>query len=342
MHRTPKLLAAIVACGTALALTMPTVASANTRPSMPSAGIVAGSIMNGHRHVFKIRPGKIFEITDGVRGVRRGDRMALEDRFRRHRHHPRSPKRWHVVGSWKMHAGQGFFRGSAYASYPGLFTLRLQVLRHGHKLAGSQSNRFYVRVRRFHIHKLRKPKHHKPHRNTNLHGLAIPKHTVITDWNTVTCGDPAAAVGGDAVDVIPPFRPLGNDQPVNVWQVSFANDYVNGAWQGWYEANALPQTVDTAGSDSGGNYVTINPGTGQSNTPDELGTIAPLGYYDHPGYHAIGWDLEIQKPSTGQWYWAFNEIQTPGSYVQFDQTGMSSQQSNNCYTYPGVGLSPVK
>jgi hypothetical protein len=305
--------------------------------------------MNGHRHVFKIGPGKIFDVTATLHGVRHGDRLALESYFRKHRHHPRSPKRWHVLGSWRLHAGEHHFAGRTYGSYPGLFTLRVQFLRHGHLLRGSQSNRFYVEVRRFHAKKLRKPKHHKPHRkphgnNGLLHGLAIPQHAttdgVLGDWDSVECASLSAGLGGGGVDVVPPFRHLGNDEPVNAVQVSFYSNYSNGSWGPWQEGNVLPQTVNTDGA--GLTDITINAASGDSSASDELGTIQPLDFYGQQGYHTIGWDLAIQNINTGQWGWLSTDIEIPGSYQQYDSNGNYEGQSSTCYTYHGAGFGGIR
>jgi hypothetical protein len=45
---------------------------------------------------FRIKAGRIYDVVATVRGVRAGERLALEANYRR---------RWHVIGSWKMHRG---------------------------------------------------------------------------------------------------------------------------------------------------------------------------------------------------------------------------------------------
>jgi hypothetical protein len=327
MHRRLKLLAAIAACGTALALTMPTVASASTRPSTPpSAGTIAGSIMNGHRHVFRIRAGRIFDVSDGVRGIGRGDRMALESRYRKHRHHPRSRKRWHVVGTWRLHRGQRNFVGRTWSAFPGFFTLRFQIAHHGHLLRGSQSNRFYVKVRKFHIRKRHKP-----------HGRPGVNNAILSGWDSVQCASIEGGLGGGGVDVIPPFRQFNHSQPVQVYQVSFYSNYSNGAWGPWQVGNALPQTVEVTGADP--TTINIAEGSGEGSTPDELGTTAPLDFYGQAGDHLIAWDLEVNGQNGWQWLNP-NDLYQAEYYQQYDQNGNFQNQSNVCHTYRGIGFGP--
>src|ERR1700727_2289041 len=94
------IMAGAVTTALAASLLGATAASASTGPASTSGAATVGA--SRHHHVFQVRPGKIFVVTDSVRGVRRGDRLALESRYRH---------RWHQVGSWPMHRGQRHFTG---------------------------------------------------------------------------------------------------------------------------------------------------------------------------------------------------------------------------------------
>jgi hypothetical protein len=332
MHRRFTLAATVVACGTALALAIPATAGASQATHRLDSGITSSDATNTSTksHPFHVKPGRIFDVTATLHGVRKNDRLALESYFRAHRH---NPKKWHILGSWRLHRGARHFRGRTYGSYPGLFTLRVQFLRHGQRLSGSQSNRFYVKVLRFHVHKLRRPHHASS--VPNLHGLAIPNTSSVSDWTSVECADPAA--GGAGVVVPPPFRSLGNSNVVNVYQVAFARDANPGGNYGnWYAASVQPQTVQPAGSDNNQDAFSIGAGN-LTYRPDQLGTVPELSYVGSTEYHQIGWDLQVQL-ADGSWEWVYNDIVTPGSYIQYAQDGSGSSQSANCETFPGVGF----
>jgi hypothetical protein len=339
----------LLASGAALTLSLvaPTAASAAIAggPSaVPArAGTVPGGVISNRGHVFQIGPGKIFQVHDSVHGVRRGDRLALESLYRLHQHHPRSPKRWHIIGSWPMHAGQTFFRGLTRGSFAGLYSLRLQFIRHHHLLPHSQSNVFYVRVLHFHQKKLHKPKHHQPvhHPHTVLaaHGLAVPKApSGVSGWDSVECASIDAGLGGGGVYVTPPIRHLGNGSAVNTVQVSFYSNWNGQAWGPWQTGSTLPQTIQPDGT-GGGELVLSGDGSGSSVTPsDELGTVSPLDFFGSAGFHSIGWDLAIENPATGAWGWLSPTILQPEGYQQYDQNGNLEGTSQSCQTFHGIGF----
>ena len=176
MNRRFTLLAAIVTCPTALALALPNAASAGQETRHPAAAVNTST----EQHPFKIKAGKRYDVVATLSGVRRHDRLAFEAYYRTGHV---GPKRWHVLGSWQLHRGERRFRGAARATIPGLWTLRVQFLRHHRLLRGSQSNRFYVRVLSFKIpvHIPRKPKHGN---GVSSNGIVIP------NWTDVYCAYP--------------------------------------------------------------------------------------------------------------------------------------------------------
>jgi hypothetical protein len=308
----------VVASASALALGLPAAlpATAAARFSHPSAAAITSTTAasSGHRP-FLVKPGKIFEVTATLSGVRNNDRLALESYFRRVPHHP---KGWHVLGSWRLHRGERHFVGLTRGGYPGLFTLRVQFLRHHRLLRGSQSNRFSVRVLGFHVRKLRRP----PRSRETLMGPNSAR-----GWDDVECG--AAITGGADVYVAAPISTLGNSVPLRVFQVVFARDALPGGnYDNWYVASYLEQVVQPTGSDP--NEFTIGAGE-LSYRPDELGEVPQLEYGNGTEFHQIAWDIEIQE-ADGTWVWASPTLITPESYIQVDQRGIKSQ-SSNCETF---------
>lgn len=310
----------ILASTSVLALGLPAAlpAAASARrphPSVSAAVSMRRPAASTEHHPFQVKPGKVFEVTATLSGIHQNDRLALESYFRRA---PRHPKRWNVLGSWRLHPGEHHFVGLTRGSYPGFFTLRVQFLRHGRLLSGSQSNRFYVRVLRFHVRKLRRP---------HPHNAALVRTYNASSWEDVECAVPITE--GADVYVPAPISTLGNSVPLHVYQVVFARDALPGGnYDNWYVASYLEQVVQPTGSDT--DEISIGAGE-HSYTPDELGEVPQLEYGTQTEFHQIAWDIEIQE-ADGSWVWASRTLIEPASYIQYDRNGNASQ-SNYCETF---------
>jgi hypothetical protein len=263
------------------------------------------------RKPFRIKAGRIYDVIATVRGVRTGERLGLEVYYWH---------RWHVKGSWKMHRGSYHFRGSARSTHPGLYTMRVQFLSKRHKpIKGTQSNRFQVRVLGFHV-----PKAHRPKKSG---GSAVPA-TKLGDWTDIQCAETLPGLGHGLIIPSPVSRLNGSGE---VNQVVWARDALPGGYYGnWYIANTDKQYIHPA--DPG--IITI---TGQGDLKDTsyLDDI----YLEYPAqteYHQIAWDLQIQG-ADGNWYYVSSSWFTPASYIQWDQKGISTSQSDNCLTYQTAG-----
>lgn len=318
MNRRFTLPAAVVACGTALALVAPNAASAGQATRHPTAA-ASSSIMNTStkHHPFRIKAGKRYDVTATLSGVRRHDRLAFEAHYRTGHV---GPKRWHVLGSWKLHRGEVHFRGAARATIPGLWTLRVQFLRHHRLLRGSQSNRFYVKVLRFKVHKHipRKPKHSN----------GVSSSIVIPNWTDVHCAYPNSIGTGVAIGS-PDTRTFNFSPNVNILVVVWVRD-ANAGDQGygpWY-VRTFPQSL---GSLAG---LPI----GQEGTDPNHIRVTTLQYGDKFGnearneVHQIAWDFMFQR-SDGSWQWVYPNSSMPGAYQQYDQAGTFLGQGPLCETW---------
>jgi len=316
MHRS----FAIAAAGTALALGIVTAipAMAATGPGKAHAMTRAGARMtSAASKPFQVKAGKDFDVVATVHGVQKGDRLALESYYAYFRGQKAS---WHVLGSWPMTAGEKNFRGAARSTTPGLFTLRLQFVRKGKLLPGSQSNSFQLRVLGFTVPTLSKPKR-----------AAFLPNATLSDWTSAECA--TALTVGHGVVIPSPIPGHLNGQEL-VAQVVWARDAVPGGTYGaWYVADITKQAItqppaDEFAIDNVNDLVQSNQLIGQV-------LYYPNGNSDE--YHQIAWDLAIQT-SDGSWVWINpTDWYTPASYIQWDRSELTSFQSANCETYVTAG-----
>lgn len=296
-----------IAAPQAMAAPVSSLQQAAVSPAAMSSQVAS---MTG-RKPFRIKAGRLYDIVATVRGVRTGERLALEVYYWH---------RWHVKGSWKMHRGAYHFRGAARSAHPGLYTMRVQFLSKRHKpIKGTQSNKFQVRVLAFHV-----PKAHRPKKSGSN---AVPS-TKLSDWTDVQCAETLPGLGHGLIIPSPVSRLNGSGE---VNQVVWARDALPGGYYGnWYIAQTDEQYIHPADPD----IITI---TGQGDIKDSsyLDDI----YVEYPAqteYHQIAWDLQIQA-SNGNWYYVSSSWFTPASYIQWDQKGISTSQSDNCLTYQTAG-----
>jgi len=262
---------------------------------------------------FQIKAGRIYDVVATVRGVRRGERLALEVYYWH---------RWHVKGSWKMHPGSYHFRGAARSSHPGLYTMRVQFMSKRHKLIqGTQSNEFQVRVLRFHV-----PKAHRPKKSR---ADATPR-TQLVDWNSIQCAETLPGLGHGLI-IPSPLPRLNGSEEVN--QGVWARDALPGGYySNWYIAATDQQYIHPA--DPGIVTITDQGDIKDSSYLDDI-------YVQYPAqtaYHQIAWDLQI-RGGDGNWHWVSSTWYTPGSYIQWAQDGIHRYQSGNCLTYQSAGNS---
>jgi hypothetical protein len=300
-----------------MALAAPAAVSAATRPAALKEGASISAAAS--RRPFRIKAGKVYYVHASVRGVRRGERLALESRYW---------GRWHRLGSWPMHRGSYRFYGRARSTRPGLYTLRVQFQRRGRLERGTASNTFRVRVLGFHV-----PKPRRPHRNADP---GARPSTPLSDWTSVACAPTTPGLGHGVV-VPSPLAQLTNFTG-HINQVVWSRDALPGGSYGkWYIANTTPQYITPPAPDEvsiGGSFAY---GSDELTTSDDLqDTLLDFGAVTE--YHQIAWDMQIQDPSTGNWYYV-NPTQwyTPGSYVQYGTDGISTSQSANCETYQAPG-----
>jgi hypothetical protein len=304
--------------------------AATASPKPHAAGPARTAIVNASgRKVFQIRPGKIFDVTATVHGVRRGDRLALESLYRAG---PHKPSRWHVLGSWRMHRGERHFVGKTRGTTPGLFTLRVQFLRHHGLLKNSQSNRFYVRVGRFRFKKLAKPHRHASAGSGAFGTVSDPASSrQIVNWQEpIQCApDGPIDTVGHGILVPPPTADIGILG--NVAQVVWVQQAAPGGTFGAWHIAATPVEETLTAPDP--NEISIGGGN-DTHVSNELGSTL-LDYPNDSGdvFRNIAWDLEIQA-SDGSWVWVSPTAwYTPSSYEQWTQDGQSHFTSNFCETY---------
>jgi len=314
MNRRFTLPVAVMTCVTALVLALPNAASASQATRHPAAAVNTST----EQHPFRIKAGKRYDVVATLSGVRRHDRLAFEAYYRTGHV---GPKRWHVLGSWKLRRGERHFRGAARATIPGLWTLRVQFLRHHRLLRGSQSNRFYVRVLTFRIpvHIPRKPKHSN---GVSSRGIVIPS------WTDVYCAYPDS-LGTGVVIGSPDTRTFNFFPNVNIEVVVWVRDANAGdhSYGPWYR-RYFPQSL---GSLAG---LPI----GQEGTDPSQIRVTTLQYGDSLGHearnevHQIAWDFLIQQRD-GSWAWAYPNSSMPGGYHQFDQAGTELGIGPLCETW---------
>jgi hypothetical protein len=335
--KTPRRFRRALAVASAIGagVTVLTATAATASPTPRAAAPASATITSASRHkVFSIRSGKIFDVTASVHGVRSGDRLALESLYRIR---PRGARHWHVLGSWRMHRGQRHFTGKTYGTTPGLFTLRVQFLRHRRLLKGSQSNQFQVRVRRFSLKRLAKPHKHKKAAATAVSTaagrwpLGARPGAVINWQEPIQCapdGGQADTVG-HGILVPPPVANIGITG--NVAQVIWVQAAAPGGTFGKWQIAATPVEETLTPVQPG----TFSLGSGSdSKLSDELGATI-LDYPNDSGdvFRNVAWDLEIQA-SDGSWAWVSpTSWYTPSSYRQWSQDGLSQSASGFCETF---------
>lgn len=314
---------AISAAVFALGVTTAVPAMAATGSGRPAAVQQAASVKASKP--FQIKAGQPFAVTSTVRGVKKGDRLALEAYYSYSK--SRKPS-WHVVGSWPMKAGETRFRGIARASDPGSYTLRVQFLRNRKLLPNSQSNAFQLKVLSFKL-----PKPSKPGKTSALPGtVAAAPDVTLSGWTDVECAKPLTVAHGV---IVPSPITDGLSGQGEVAQVIWARDALPGGYySAWYVAAVHAQYITPPQPDQFQIVEDANAETVLSNQLTE--TTLDYSAATSDEYHQFAWDLEIQQ-ADGTWVWASPTAYTPASYVQWDTAQTGTFQSANCETYYTAG-----
>jgi hypothetical protein len=316
--------AAVSAAVLALGVTAAIPAMAATGSGRPAAAPLAAAVTANKP--FQIKAGKPFTVTSTVRGVRKGDRLALEAYYS---YSKSSKPSWHVLGSWPMTAGENRFRGIARASDPGLYTLRVQFLRSRKLLPNSQSNAFQLKVLSFNLPKLSKPSKTSALPTTVTAALDVP----LSDWTDIECAKPLTVAHGV---IVPSPLASGLSGQEEVAQVIWARDALPGGnYSAWYLAAVHAQYITPPQPDQFQIVEDANAETVVSNQLTE--TTLDYSAATSDEYHQFAWDLEVQK-ADGSWVWASPTAwYTPASYIQWNTTQTGTFQSANCETYYTAG-----
>jgi hypothetical protein len=316
--------AAISAAVLALGVTAAVPAVAATGPVRPATERPA--VTATASKPFQIKAGKLFAVTSTVRGVKKGDRLALEAYYS----YSRSSKpSWHVLGSWPMKAGETRFRGDARASDPGFYTLRVQFLRNRKLLPNSQSNAFQLKVLSFRL-----PNLSKPSKTSALPGTVTAAPDVpLSGWTDVECAKPLTVAHGV---IVPSPITGGLSGQGEVAQVIWARDALPGGnYSAWYVAAVHAQYITPPQPDQFQIVEDANAETVVSNQLTE--TTLDYSAATSDEYHQFAWDLAIQE-ADGSWVWVSPTAwYTPASYVQWDTAQTGAFQSANCETYYTAG-----
>jgi hypothetical protein len=357
--RFTRLAALAIAPATILALASPALASSGSQvlhsdnqvlhtvakhAVRPAATIYitmnANGAISGSRRVFRIHAGKRFDIVaHGMTGVRSGYRLGVQSRYRTRPKRLGGRKHWHLRFSWRLHRGQHNLRRVTRGTTPGLFTLRLHLLRGRHHLVGRPSNRFKVRVTRFHFKHLHRPHHGGPNAALPAGLQALFSKGVtnpVINWQEpIECAPTGSAAGGfntvgRGVLLTPPFEADLNftGRVVQFWW--YENAQPGGSFGNIVSYQYLPQTLTT----TDGETFSLGAG-GDTILSDQLGNSLLYFPNDPTEYHAIFWDLAFQD-SDGSWHWVnTQELYQPNTYEQFpDRTG-SPFTSQFCETFNG-------
>ena len=313
------LAAAVSAAVLALGVTAAVPAMAETNSARPAAAVPAGK-------PFQIKTGKQFAVTSTVHGVRKGDRLALAADYS---YSKSSKPGWHILGSWPMKSGETRFRGTARASDPGLYNLRVQFLRSGKLLPDSQSKAFQLKVLSFKL-----PKPSKPSKTSApLTTAAASLDVTLSSWTDVECAKPLTVAHGV---IVPSPITSGLSGQEEVAQVIWARDgRPGGSWGAWYVAAVHEQYITQPVPDE---FQIVQDANAESVVSNQL-TETTLDYSGATSdeFHQIAWDLEAQK-ADGSWVWASPTAwYTPASYVQWDTAQTGTSQSANCETYYTAG-----
>jgi hypothetical protein len=275
--------------------------------------------------VGQVVAGNRFYVTDGVHGVRAGDRLGLEVLWQ---------NGWHFAGSWSMHAGQRHFRGYALTGQVGLFTLRLGFVHHRKLLARSFSNRFQLRVT---------PRVPPPgaivapqfSKAAKFVGPIAKTATVLPGWDTIQCAVDQSEYGGiglnEAVDFHPPFNTLGDNVNATINQVIWERKAFPGApYNNWAIVHTNEQTLSPPQYNT--EVYIGNDQASSEELPDWFEFVA-----NHQSvWHQFAWDMQIYENGVG-WVWQSPTWFTPGSYIQYPGTeagpGAQGYYEPTCFTF---------
>jgi hypothetical protein len=327
-HMRKALGVAISAAAFTLGITTAVPAMAATGSARPAVVQPAAASVQASKP-FQIKAGKPFAVTSTVRGVRKGDRLALEA----YSSYSKSRKpSWHVVGSWPMKAGQTRFRGIARASDPGLFTLRVQFLRNRKLLPNSQSNAFQLKVLSFKLPKLPKPS--RAGKASVVPGtVAAAPDVPVSSWTDVECANPLTVAHGV---IVPSPITEGLSGQGEVAQVIWARDALPGGRYGaWYVAGVHAQYITPPQPDQ---FQIVEDADAESVLSNQLAeTTLDYSAATSDEFHQFAWDLALQQ-ADGSWAWINPSAwYTPASYVQWDTAQTGTFQSANCETYYTAG-----
>ncbi len=302
-------------------------ASPEPRTSASASATIANS---SSQKVFRIRSGKVFDVKSTVRGVRRGDRLALESLYAAG---PRRPKTWHVLGSWPMKAGETHFVGKTFGTTPGRFTLRVQFLRNKRLLKGSQSNQFVVVVQGFSFKPPPRPHKQSAAVSAVRTGTLSKIPNIVNNWpEPVQCATDTTSqiTAGHGILIPPLVGEINVTRSLNIVQVIWTQQAAPGGTFGpWQVAAQTPNTLTPLVPN------TFSLGVGGDTVVSDALDSTLLYYPNDSGdvYRNIAWDLAAQK-SDGSWVWLNpTNWYTPSSYEQWTQDGRSTYTSNYCLTY---------